>query len=250
MDTLFDINGLQFWNSREIRLRRQFEEHFAREIESALLATNPAWRFFQCETPILTPRALLNPNYTNEDIWQQETFDGSDWLLALRPETTPGSYIYAEHLQRHQIARPPYIVWQTGKSFRREQEQPSKHCRFKEFYQQEFQCIYTADTANDYQAAMLEPIRKMIGEVIGFDTRVVDSDRLPSYSLRTMDIEVDNGDKWQEICSVSVRTDLPFQAEFVNPKTQAVLKKECRVLEIAIGLDRVVYNYQQRSERV
>lgn len=245
METLYNLNGLQFWSEREIRLRQMFQNHFAAEIPAALLELNPAWRFFQCEAPILSPRSVLNANYTNEDIWVQE---GNE--LALRPETTPGSYVYAEHLMTHQITKPPYVVWQVGKSFRREQDQPSKHCRFKEFYQMEFQCIYTADTANDYQEAILEPVRKMLAETIGLPTRLVESDRLPSYSLRTMDVEVDNGDKWMEVCSISKRTDLPFKARFVNPKKGEVIEKDCLVLEIAIGLDRCVYNFLENSKKV
>ena len=87
MDTLYNVNGLQFWDSREIRLRKRFEEHFAEEIEQNLLKLNSAWKFFQCETPILTPRSVLNSNYTNEDIWAQEQineFEALDFALELR----------------------------------------------------------------------------------------------------------------------------------------------------------------------
>lgn len=71
---------------------------------------------------------------------------------------------------------------------------------------------------------------------IGLPARVVPSDRLPSYSLTTMDAEVDNGDKWMEVCSISKRTDFPAKARF-GERTVDIL-----VLEIAIGLDRCVYN--------
>jgi glycyl-tRNA synthetase len=120
--------------------------------------------------------------------------------------------------------------------------------RLKEFYQQEFQCIYTADTLNDYHAAILEPVRKMLGEVIGLPTRIVESDRLPSYSLKTMDVEVDNGDKWMEVCSISKRTDFPEKAKFQTKK--GLVEKDLLVLEVAIGLDRVVYNFEQRAKEV
>jgi glycyl-tRNA synthetase len=127
------------------------------------------------------------------------------------------------------------VVWQAGKSFRREIEQPTKHCRFKEFYQQEFQCIYTSTTKNDYHAKVAPKIESAISRLIGLPTRLVDSDRLPEYSLKTLDVEVNNGDKWMEVCSISLRND------FVGPKTDVTYL----VLEIAIGLDRLVYNYYQ-----
>ena len=330
MEPLFDVNGLMFWTEREIRLRRQFEEHFAAEMKTILFAENPAWRFIQVEGPQLTPRANINPNYTDEDVWVQEypidkclseeffdwirstnasqiinrlsncKFDTPEllealpdyvsdlkdklesdgnkyeahrpwveqvfelWLdcynkkpteLVLRPETTPSSYVYAQHLlNSHSGVKPPFVVWQTGKSFRREQDQVTKNMRLKEFYQQEFQCIYTADTMNDYHAAVLEPVRKMLGEMIRLPTRIVESDRLPSYSEITMDVEAHTesfvfnkeNDRWMEICSISRRTDFPQKAKFQTKKK--IVEKDLLVLEVAIGLDRCVYNFEQRSE--
>lgn len=277
MEPLYNVNGLMFWTEREIRLRRQFEEHFAFTMEQILLAENSAWKFIQVEAPILTPRTEINPNYTNDDIWVQQAEEEilvdedtrgvpysyrEDSDLVLRPETTPGSYTYACHLlNSHSGVKPPFVVWQTGKSFRREQDQVTKNMRLKEFYQQEFQCIYTADTMNDYHAAVLEPVRKMLGEMIGLPTRIVESDRLPSYSETTMDVEcnlVDLPDHcldmsrfpmeshWMEICSVSRRTDFPQKARFQTKKK--IVEKDLLVLEISIGLDRCVYNFEQRRD--
>jgi len=166
MEQLFGINGLMFWTEREIRLRRQFEEHFAFTMEQILLAENPAWSFIQVEAPLLTPRGLLNKNYTSDDIFlvgEAVLYDPPiDKDLTLRPETTPGSYTYACHLlNSHSGVKPPFVVWQTGKSFRQEQDQVTKNMRLKEFYQQEFQCVYTADTMNDYHDAVLEPVRNI-----------------------------------------------------------------------------------------
>ena len=269
MEPLFNINGLMFWTEREIRLRRQFEDHFAAEMKTILLAENPAWQFIQIEGPQLTPRDKINHNYTNDDIWVQQADEEivvdedtrgasfsyrEDSDLVLRPETTPSSYVYAQYLlNNHTGIKPPFVVWQTGKSFRREQDQVTKNMRLKEFYQQEFQCIYTADTMNDYHAAVLEPVRKMLGEMIGVTTRIVESDRLPSYSETTMDVEAHTesyifnkeNDKWMEICSISRRTDFPQKAKFQAKKK--IIEKDLLVLEIAIGLDRCVYNFEQRN---
>lgn len=143
--------------------------------------------------------------------------------------------------------KPPLVVWQAGKSFRREQDQVTKNMRLKEFYQQEFQCIYTADTLNDYHSAVLEPLRRMVAEVIHMPVRIVESDRLPSYSEVTMDLEVDNGDKWMEVASISRRNDFPTKVSFDTRKGR--VEKDVKVLEIAIGLDRLVYNYMLASQR-
>ena len=242
MEAIYDINGLVFWPEREVRLRERARDYFAEELTRALLETNPAWRVLMVESPLLTPRELLNVNYTEEDIWAQAAHDETGSQLALRPETTPGTYAYMQHLlNTHSGIKPPFCVWTAGKSFRREQVQPTKHMRLKEFYQQEFQCLYTADTMNDYHSAILEPVCRMVRDFVMLPTRIVPSDRLPSYSQITMDIEVDNGDKWMEVCSISRRTDFPQKLTFQGKK--GTVEKDALVLEIAIGLDRIIYNW-------
>jgi len=245
MELLYN-NGLVFWTEREIRLRNQFEEHFSYTFGQILLKTNPAWKMFRVDAPILTPKSYVNDNYTNKDIWVQETDD-----LVLRPETTPSSYVYANQLlTSHKKIKLPFCVWQAGKSFRREQDQVTKNMRLKEFYQQEFQCLYTSDTMNDYHSAILEPVNKMLSEMIHKRTRIVESDRLPNYSEITMDIEANTEsfafaskkDVWMEVCSISRRTDYPYSIKFQTKK--GIVEKDILVLEVAIGLDRMVYNFE------
>jgi glycyl-tRNA synthetase len=245
---LYTVNGLVFWSEREIRLRERFRDYFAEQMRDALLAINPAWRFLQVEAPLLTPRVLVNKNYTHEDIYVQVRKGEEPDELVLRPETTPGTYqwVRAAFDDTGSGIRPPVCVWQAGKSFRREQDQPTKHVRLKEFHQQEFQCVFTTDTANDYHAVLVKPVEKMIRDVIGLPTRVVTSDRLPDYSKSTLDVEVDNGDKWMEVCSMSLRTDFPGTVRFSGKgKT---IERELLVAEVAIGLDRCVYNFLQRAD--
>jgi glycyl-tRNA synthetase len=247
MQTLYNVNSLIFWEEKDIRLRKQFEENIKEDIKSILLEQNPSWKFYQIEAPCLIPVSLINPNYTEDDIWMQEQKSEDKERLALKPETTPSSYIYAKHLLNSNRFMPPFVVWQTSKSFRREQDQTLKNMRLKEFYQTEFQCIYSADTLNDYQSNVLEPIRKMFEDIIALPTRIIESDRLPSYSLRTVDIEVYNEDKWMEICSISKRTDFDQKAK-INFKNK-VIEKDLLVLEIALGVDRVLYNYLVRTNK-
>ncbi|MCK9532515.1 MAG: hypothetical protein M0R77_18540 [Gammaproteobacteria bacterium] len=241
MIPVYNVNGLPFWSQEDIKLRNYLKDHFASKVFGILEQENPAWKMLEIEAPLLTPVSLINPNYTNEDVWMQERMDNEINHLVLRPETTPGSYAYAKHLlESHSIYKPPFIVWQAGKSFRREQDQVSKNMRLKEFYQQEFQCIYTADTMNDYHTAVLDPIKDMLADACNLSARVIASDRLPSYSEITMDVEVFNGDKYMEVCSISRRTDFPTKARFQTKK--GLVEKDLMVLEIAIGLDRVIYN--------
>ena len=177
----------------------------------------------------------MNQNYDYNDIFIKNIDN-----LVLRPETTPSSYIYAQYLLNNNLIIPPFVVHQNGKSFRKEQINVLKNMRLKEFYQQEFQCIYSEDTLNDYQTKILETLRLLFEKVIGKPARIIESDRLPDYSLKTMDIEIDNGDKWMEIASISKRIDFPQKYKFNNKNA---IEKNLIVLEIAIGLDRCIYNY-------
>ena len=80
-------------------------------------------------------------------------------------------------------------------------------------------------------------------------TRLVTaSDRLPDYAQVTTDVEVWNQDKWMEVCSISRRTDFPGRAAF-KAKSGGTAERDILVLEIAIGLDRLVYNWGLVHER-
>jgi glycyl-tRNA synthetase len=239
MNTHYNVNGLMFWTEKEVRLRESFRDYFVSQVYETLKITNPAWMFVGIEAPLLMPRELVNPNYTNEDMFVLDD-------LVLRPETTPGTYRFMREMLDDSSSgfKPPLCVWQCGKSFRREQDQPWKHMRLKEFYQLEFQCAFTDDSKNDYHTALLAPVGKMIGDMTGLETRLVPSDRLPDYSLKTMDVEADTGDKWMEMASISLRKDFPGVVKFKGSE------KKLLVAEVAIGVDRCVYGFLKRTKVV
>lgn len=245
MESYFNKNGLIFWTEKEFKLREKFRDYFVDRIRDALIDINPSWRVMMVEAPLLMPREFVNTNYTNDDMF---VFDD----LVLRPETTPGTYQFIRHLfdDTNSGVRTPVCVWQAGKSFRREQDQPTKFVRLKEFYQLEFQCVYAADSANNYHQALLAPVADMICDMVCLPTRLVKSDRLPSYSLSTIDVEVANGDmgEMMEVCSMSLRKDFPGNIKFTNPKNGKVVEKELLVAEVAVGLDRCVYSFMKRTQ--
>jgi histidyl-tRNA synthetase len=110
---LYNRNGLVFWTEKEIKLRRMIEDYLVMELKEVLLECNRAFDFVQVEAPILTPVEMINKNYTHEDYFQilksEDNFK-SDYL-ALRPETTMGSYRYARYLLDHQTRhRMPLVV--------------------------------------------------------------------------------------------------------------------------------------------
>lgn len=240
MDFIYNFNALPFLNKRDLMLKDYLVRRMEYEMLELLHSQNKMWQMIQIEAPCLIPKDLINQNYTSLDVWEQESINHS--ALVLKPETTPSSYAYLEHLLIQQQTLPPICVWQVSKSFRREQDQATKHCRFKEFYQQEFQCLYTKDTKNNYQDSLIMPLAEVFLDVVALPTRIVLSDRLPSYSLKTIDIEVFNEDKWMEVCSVSLRKDFTYKPIIKNTE------RECFVLEVAFGLERLIYNISQRKK--
>lgn len=234
---VYNENGLPFWTGLDIYTRDHIVQYLSSEVQRILQAENRGWLFERIEAPCIIPSEFVSKEYAPADYFgvmtasNKETFERT---YSLRPETTRSSYEYMRQKFAHQNAAPPYCVYQLGKSFRNENDQVSKNMRYKEFYQLEFQCVYTAETKNDYHNAVLEPLRNAVAVLTNKDTTIVQSDRLPSYSSSTMDIEVDMGYKWLEVCSISLRNDVPFEwnANGNNPR-------ELKNVEIAFGADRL-----------
>ncbi len=249
MHSVHGVNGLVFWTEPEIMFRRHVEEQVVRRVQNILWHENQAWRFEQTEGSVLVPRGIVSSEYDEKDIFCQDKTDGIHYLV-LRPETTGSSYAYARGLLDSQYPhKPPLCVWQSGKSFRREQDQPTKFVRLKEFHQLEFQCIYTDDTLNDYRKVVLESLVELLRVLMvpvrdpgmGPAIEIVPSDRVPSYATSTLDIEVWDqfAEREMEVCSASIRTDFPGTYTFNTKK--GPVEKKLLVLEIALGLDRIVY---------
>jgi glycyl-tRNA synthetase len=223
---LYNVNGLVFWSEEEIRIRNMFVEHMVSAVRRSLLSMNQAFKLVQCEAPILTPSSEINLNYSVDDFYMVDQ-------LALRPETTMGSYAYARHIlsgYHDPKFKPPICVWQHGKSFRREQDQPTKFMRLKEFYQLEFQILFAANTSNDYYPRLVEDVRKALAELL-VNCKTEKSDRLPSYSDETTDVIFVEPEQEMEICSISRRKD--FDSKIKN-------------IEVAIGTDRCVHNFMKK----
>lgn len=251
MDTLYERNGLVFWTEEEIRLRNMMADYFVANLRSTLKRENRAWEFLQVEAPLLTPQEYINKNYTPQDYYKVDDtacLDPADFKprsLVLRPETTMGSYQYARWLLEHSETKTklPICVWQHGKSFRREQDQVTKNMRLKEFYQLEFQCIHGLTTQNDYSVAVIPAVQKMISDFLG-PCRVEASDRLPDYSEKTVDVVCEASN--MEVCSISVRKDFLSQARVEGGPVGWV--QSAKVLEVAIGTDRCVFNFLRKGD--
>lgn len=226
---LYNTGQLRFWTEREIALREGFIPRLVFAVREPLVELNRAWSFHRVDGPLLTPQSRISPEYGDSDLWATSGSFGGEGV-SLRAETTASSYLYAGYLLAHGT-KPPVCVYQAGKSFRRESSEGANAAklRFFEFYQLEFQCVYGLNTMADYSAPVVESVRREIAAITNAETRVVHSDRLPSYSEETRDIEVNldasgNGVDWREMASISLRNDYPGM----------------KVLEVAIGLDRLV----------
>jgi glycyl-tRNA synthetase len=221
---------LRWWTEDELEFRDVAVKTLHRTIQTTLRDINKAWVFQRTEGPMLVPRHMVAPGYTDDDLWTVKA-DIASQDATMRPETTSSSYMAARHIigtgsEKDQQKKLPLCVWQVGKSYRREKSDGANAAklRFFEFTQAEWQCIYGLNTMADYRAVIMPALLDKISWLTDRETRIVPSDRLPGYSLRTDDIEVDFNGRWTEVASISTRTDF----------------EGAQVLEIAIGIDRVV----------
>lgn len=227
---LLDKAGLRFWREPELKYRSFVVDTLNGAIQQTLKSQNRAWDFYQVEYPMLLPKSMISAAYTHDDVFFCDASLGDDRAV-LRPETTSGSYKFADNILKTTNSKMPLCVWQVGKSFRVEKADgaSASKMRYNEFTQAEWQCIYGLTTMADYRAAILAVLPGIVGWLCKVtdkgDVRIVESDRLPAYSESTMDIEVKRfAGRWTEVASISQRKDYP----------------DAKVLEIAFGIDRIV----------
>lgn len=215
-----DNSGLVYWNEREIKLRNQIAEDIILQMYTSARVSNKQWTFNRIEAPVLINKSLIHPNYDETDYYTV------DEELALRPETTATSYLYAVDYLKHYSKKKalPFCVVQLGLSFRKEQDKTLKHMRLKSFYQLEFQFLYSADSKADYVTWLRNAAENAINNWYPFVDQKP-SDRLPCYSNSTEDI-ITVDENPMELASMSDRTDFP--------------DLNIRNVEIAIGIDRLL----------
>jgi len=211
-------HGLVWYDEYDLLLRESTVRLITSRLKQILRGINPGIKFVQVETPTLIPAEYL----------QSHIDTGFELIKAnklyLRPETTRGTFealklIYPQESQLKKAL--PVCIWQVGKSYRNEQTRPFSELRFKEFYQLEYQLVYTEDTKVDYHQHIASSLIKYLGRLLpgAYPVKIIiPKDKLPHYSIKTTDIYVENC----EIVGISNRTDF-----------------DCPVLEIACGLDRI-----------
>lgn len=231
---LYDnLAGLRFWEESKLEARDSITRDLVHCVNSTLRGLNQMWRLSRIETPLMMPAELMSGSYTRDDVFYLQDPPGGTNPYVLRPETTNGTYMMAEALIRDGEIKAPCGLWQCGPSFRRELSDGATagKLRFNQFNQLEFQLIYSQDTKVDLISPLRENLLARVKKITGRESRLIESDRLPSYSEETVDIEVltDTGD-WREVASTSKRTDFPLIAG----------SKPLQNFEIAFGIDRMV----------
>lgn len=225
MSTTFtEIPQLRCWDEHELAHRDLATQKIVETVRMSLSQLNRAWTFRRIEAPALMPRDLLSPEYSDDDLWVTKvTHDERE--MVMRAETTASTYDFVRRTFPQKALRLPACFWQASKSYRREKHAVASRLRFFEFTQLEMQCLFSRETKADYRAAVLPQLEKTLSWLCNAESRIIPSDRLPSYAESTMDVEVKHLDKWREVASISLRKD--FAPEVLN-------------LEVAVGLDRVV----------
>ena len=221
----YNIESIRLWDEEEINFREIAIKQLSSTVKRTLTNVNPAWKITRVEGPILIPGNMISESYSDDDIFQTQVIKAGK-MICLRPETTMSSYAWAK--MNLTSKRLPYCVWQAGKSFRVEKLDgaSASKLRFNEFWQLEFQCIYSNSTMADYRSKLIEAVAHDIRWLLFNNiVRIVESDRLPEYSESTIDIEALHIGNYREVASCSIRKD--YDAD-------------TKVCEIAIGLDRLV----------
>lgn len=230
---LYDLGGLRFWTPEEVSRRNKIKTELVDTVSKTLLDLNQMWRIVEVETPLMMPVSRMSAAYDSSDIFILQDAPGGTEQWAMRAETTDGTYAMAQHFLRATKLKAPLCVYQSGRSYRRETSDgaTAAKLRFNEFHQLEFQCIYGTTTTAPIAETLRRDLLPVVSRLTGREARLVDSDRLPTYSTETVDIEVmtDEGD-WREVASTSRRTDFPEVPG---------LKFQCQCFEVAFGLDRM-----------
>jgi glycyl-tRNA synthetase len=227
-----NLAGLRFWNQKELQLRDRIKSALVECVQNTLLDINQMWAFEEVETPLMMPVLKMSDSYDRSDIFILQDPPGGSEAFALRPETTNGTFAIAKHILMTTNRKPPFCVYQMGNSFRRETSDgaTAAKLRFNAFNQLEFQCIYSNDTKVDFFTPLRKNLCDVVGNITNSHTTLISSDRLPNYSLETIDIQSKYNSNDMEVASTSKRIDFP----------QISGTKACSVFEIAFGMDRLV----------
>jgi len=203
-------NGLVFYNEKDIQLREYLTNKIYTLIRDTLHKENKSITFERVETP-----TLLLPELLKSHIEQKfELIQAGKHYL--RPETTKGLYKVLEN------KKLPHCVWQIGKSYRDEKlgKFRIKNLRFREFYQLEFEIAFSENTKCDY----MEVVKNELIKEFGFNEVVPDD--LPHYSKKTIDLYLQG----HETVALSYREDFNFP-----------------IFEVSVGMDRLVYLMQEKT---
>lgn len=225
-------NGLIWYTESDIEAREYLIRVISARLRDAMRNLNRQIEFIRVETPCLVPVSAVAAHRGAEfpiwKVWHK------DYILALRPESTAGTFMMFNHLfpQKSVLTkRLPLCLWQAGLSFRVEQEKTFSNLRFKQFWQMEFQLAYAEGTKADYHTHAVESVMEILGFVFPHykgELSIVDlvdfPEEMPFYSERTTDIYLVD----HEVVAVSSRTDFKYP-----------------VVEISCGLDRLLAFYQQ-----
>jgi len=229
-------NGLICYTESDINAREYLIRIISSRLQDSMKNINRKIEFMRVETPSLVPCSIVSAHQeANFSTWQVNNSNSKD-IFALRPESTAGTFMMFEHLFPQEnilVKRLPLCLWQSGLSFRVEQDKSFSNLRFKQFYQIEFQLAYSEGTKADYHTHAVESIMNILEflfplykkEKSLYSVDLVEfPEEMPFYSEKTTDIYLAD----VEVVAVSTRTDFRYP-----------------VIEISCGLDRLLAFHQQ-----
>lgn len=214
-------NGLVYQTADDIRVREFLISQISEKLQTSFRQLNRAIAFQRIETPCLVPKSIVQ-DHIDDNFELYQVADG----LYLRPESTKGTFLMFSEVfpqESHLRKNLPFCLWQSGLSFRVEQDKTFANLRFKQFYQLEFQIAYAEGTMADYHRCAINSMCEILKSLFPHRQIDVKVERPPFYSRKTTDIYLHN----REVVAISNRTDFRYP-----------------ILEVSCGLDRLVAIYQ------
>jgi glycyl-tRNA synthetase len=172
-----------------------------------------------------------------------EITENKENLVYLRPETCQGIFTNFAAIQRTTHRKLPFGIGQIGKSFRNEITLRHGIFRTREFEQMEleFFCPLTESEKwwNHWTEKAWNFLQKIVNNQENIKQVELNSDELPHYAKKTLDLYFNYHFGWGELCSNSHRGnyDLSQHSEFSQRKISlgGIIPE---VIEVSFGVER------------
>jgi len=209
----------------------------------------------QCQqSNFTTPRKFNLLLTTNLEITENK-----ENLVYLRPETCQGIFTNFLTIQQSTRRQLPFGIGQIGKSFRNEITLHHGIFRTREFEQMELEFFCRAKESEKWWNYWTEKAWNFLSHIIPNDKKRIkqlplNSDELPHYAKKTLDLYFKYNFGWGEVCSNSHRGNFDLTQHSQHSKSFLGIKENDQefipqVIEVSFGVERLMLAILEDSYR-